>query len=95
MDDACDLMRKVTDPSTMLSVTLSECYASCDTDPSMVEMFARILYHITLRCFRYDEGGKYCIDTMEHSTFMNELYRFLREFKLTVSILTARYVSLN
>ena len=79
MDDACALMQQVSDPSIMLSITLSECYASCDTDPSMVEMFARILYHITLRCFRFDAGGKYCIDSMEHSIFVNALHRFLRE----------------
>ena len=81
MHDACEMMRTVKNPAIALSVSLSDCYSSCNTDPSVVEMLARILYHVTLRCFRFDSNGKYCVDQIEHAEFLQALYAFLGTFE--------------
>ena len=74
-------MQTVKDPYTVLSVNLSECYGSLDTDPTFVEMLARVLYHVTMNSFRIAPDGKFCCDVNDYENFMSTIRSFTSEYK--------------
>ena len=58
-DDFMEFMLTSEDPYTALSINVSECYGSLDTDPTFVEMLARVLYHVMMNSFRIAADGKF------------------------------------
>ena len=69
-------MQTAKDPYTCLSINLSECYTALDSDPTFVEMLARVLYHTTLNCFYITGDGKYHQDMADYTMLMDAIWSF-------------------
>ena len=78
-EDFTNFLQAVRDPEAVLSLTLSECCDSTGSDPSLVEMMARVLYHITLNCFYLTQDGKFHQDTADYDMFLDVLKTFARK----------------
>ena len=74
-----DFMQNAEEPYTMLSISLSECFGSLDTDPSFVEMLARKLYYVMMNSFRITADGKFCCDVNDFETFLKAIRTFTSE----------------
>ena len=72
-------MKTVSKPQLALTIALSDCYGSADSDPTLVEMLGRVLYHVTLNCFYISVGGKFHRDTAEYDDFLDHLIAFSRK----------------
>ena len=73
-------MQTVKEPYTCLSVNLSECYSSLDSDPTFVEMLARVLYHVTINCYYISADGKYHQDVADYELFMDAIWSFASKY---------------
>ena len=78
-EDFSEFLRSVKKPALALSVTLSDCYGSTDSDPTFVEMLARVLYHVTINCFYIGADGKFHQDLADYDMFRESLSRFASE----------------
>ena len=81
-EDFTEFLLNVRNPRLAVSVTLSDCYGSGDSDPSFVEMLGRVLYHVTMNCYYVTADGKFHRDTSEYDMFFNALVQFSRKFLL-------------
>ena len=77
--DFTQFLQAIENPQAALSVTLSECYGFTESDPNLVEMIARVLYHITLNCFYVAPDGKFHQDTADYEMFVDALTTFSRK----------------